>query len=137
MKALTVRQPWAAMICAGHKRIEVRSWRTAHRGPLLLHAAARPEPAYADECRAAGFPLGAVVAVVEVVGCRPLEVADLEAAGFVAGGATAKEVAGLWAWELAGVREVWPVACRGRLSLWEAPAEVVAAVMTATDEEAS
>src|SRR5262245_50013899 len=38
MLALSVRQPWAWAIVAGHKNIENRSWSTTHRGPLLIHA---------------------------------------------------------------------------------------------------
>jgi hypothetical protein len=37
--ALSVRQPWAGLIVAGHKDIENRTWRTSYRGPLLIHAA--------------------------------------------------------------------------------------------------
>lgn len=40
MKALTLTQPWAAMVAIGAKRIETRSWSTKYRGPLLIHAAA-------------------------------------------------------------------------------------------------
>lgn len=42
MKALTLWQPWASLIAAGHKRIETRAWATRYRGPLAIHAAARP-----------------------------------------------------------------------------------------------
>jgi hypothetical protein len=42
MKALTIWQPWATLIAAGVKRIETRSWSTDYRGPLAIHAAARP-----------------------------------------------------------------------------------------------
>jgi hypothetical protein len=38
MKALSIRQPWAWLIVAGHKDIENRSWATNYRGPLLIHA---------------------------------------------------------------------------------------------------
>lgn len=38
MKALSIRQPWAWLIAAGHKDIENRTWRTSYRGPLLIHA---------------------------------------------------------------------------------------------------
>ena len=31
-------EPWAALIAAGVKSIETRSWRTAYRGPLYIHA---------------------------------------------------------------------------------------------------
>ena len=36
--ALSVRQPWAWAIVNGFKDVENRSWATAYRGPLLLHA---------------------------------------------------------------------------------------------------
>lgn len=38
MKALSIRQPWAWLIIAGHKDIENRSWDTKYRGPVLVHA---------------------------------------------------------------------------------------------------
>ena len=39
MKALTLTQPWATLVAIGAKRIETRSWNTAYRGPLAIHAA--------------------------------------------------------------------------------------------------
>lgn len=39
MKALTIRQPWAWAIAAGHKPVENRTWTTRYRGPLAIHAA--------------------------------------------------------------------------------------------------
>ena len=54
MKALSIRQPWAELIVHGllrkrtqdrvHKDIENRTWRSAHRGPLLIHAAQQWAP---------------------------------------------------------------------------------------------
>ncbi len=38
MKALTLWQPWASLIAWGHKEYETRSWATAYRGPLAIHA---------------------------------------------------------------------------------------------------
>lgn len=38
MKALTLQQPWAALVAQGHKTIETRSWKTNYRGPLAIHA---------------------------------------------------------------------------------------------------
>lgn len=51
MKALSVRQPWAWLIVHGWKAIENRYWRTRHRGPLLIHAAATMSAADYDACR--------------------------------------------------------------------------------------
>lgn len=41
--ALSLKQPWAALLVHGLKTIEVRSWRTFHRGPVLIHAARVPD----------------------------------------------------------------------------------------------
>lgn len=38
MKAISIRQPWAWLIVNGHKDIENRSWPTARRGTVLVHA---------------------------------------------------------------------------------------------------
>lgn len=41
--ALSLKQPWAALLVHGLKTIEVRRWRTKHRGRLLIHAARVPD----------------------------------------------------------------------------------------------
>ena len=41
--ALSVKQPWAALIVAGLKTIEVRRWPTGRRGRILIHAAREPD----------------------------------------------------------------------------------------------
>jgi hypothetical protein len=42
--AISVRQPWAALLAAGVKTVEVRTWPTRRRGPVLIHAARLPDP---------------------------------------------------------------------------------------------
>ena len=39
MKALSLRQPWAWLVAAGHKDVENRTWSTRFRGEFLIHAA--------------------------------------------------------------------------------------------------
>jgi hypothetical protein len=41
--ALSVKQPWAALLVHGLKTIEVRRWPTSRRGPILIHAARVPD----------------------------------------------------------------------------------------------
>ena len=41
MKTLSVRQPWAHLICSGLKDVENRSWRTNYRGKVLIHSPAK------------------------------------------------------------------------------------------------
>ncbi|GHT09088.1 hypothetical protein FACS189426_06430 [Bacteroidia bacterium] len=40
MKAITVKQPWAHLICAGIKDVENRTWKTNYRGRVLIHSSA-------------------------------------------------------------------------------------------------
>lgn len=47
MEALSIRQPWAWAIAAGHKNVENRTWNMRYRGPLLIHAGATM-PSVAD-----------------------------------------------------------------------------------------
>jgi ASCH domain len=41
--ALSIKQPWAALLVRGLKTIEVRRWPTARRGRILIHAARVPD----------------------------------------------------------------------------------------------
>jgi hypothetical protein len=36
MRVLSVRQPWASLIASGRKTLELRSWTTTYRGPVLI-----------------------------------------------------------------------------------------------------
>jgi hypothetical protein len=41
--ALSIKQPWAALVVAGRKTMEIRRWPTARRGRILIHAARVPD----------------------------------------------------------------------------------------------
>lgn len=41
--ALSVKQPWAALLAVGRKTIEVRTWPVSRRGPVLIHASKVPD----------------------------------------------------------------------------------------------
>jgi hypothetical protein len=41
MKAITLWQPWASLVACGVKKYETRSWKTAYRGRIAVHAAKR------------------------------------------------------------------------------------------------
>jgi hypothetical protein len=95
MLALSVQQPYASRILAGLKTIEYRSWSTAHRGPLLIHAGLHP----ADP-KGKGLPRGMILGAVDLVEVR--------------------RAAGGWAWILANPRPLRkPIRCKGRLRLFE------------------
>lgn len=109
MKALSLRQPWASLIADGRKTIETRAWRTRYRGPLAIHASARP---YAD------LPAGGILAVAWLYCCRPMEESDED-------DACIPLFDGAYAWLLASVQPVPLIPCKGQLGLWTPPSEIL------------
>jgi hypothetical protein len=116
VRAITIRQPWAELIVRGEKDVENRSWRTRHRGPLLIHAGGR---AYRELFGAHGVPddaqLSAIIGVVEVVDCRLERSSEWHEPGS-------------WGWYLTGARRFEkPIPMKGRRGLFEVPGRKVAA----------
>lgn len=74
--ALSLKQPWAALLVHGHKSIDVRRWPTARRGRVLIHAAKvsdlRPEAwrHVPESLRAAAEICGGIIGSGEIVECR-------------------------------------------------------------------
>jgi len=120
-RVLTIRQPWAWAIIHGGKDVENRSWRTKHRGPLLIHAGSAFEPDGYETVKqlatqlpppAREFIHGAIIGVVELVDC--LQDYDSEWA-----------VMGQWHWCLRNPQPFdQAVPCPGKLGLWRPPAGV-------------
>lgn len=120
MKALSIRQPWASLILAGHKAVENRTWTTTYRGPVIVHAGVtvvRPVLALAARYGIADPPTGAYLGVVDLEdihhaedGCRCTTVfAEM----------------GVYHWSLARPR--WfptPISGPGRLGLYTPPVDV-------------
>ena len=75
--ALSIKQPWAALLVTGRKTLEIRTWGTRFRGPVLIHAGKipdnRPEAwAWIDspELAVAAVSLGGIVGEASIIGCR-------------------------------------------------------------------
>jgi len=118
LKALSVRQPWAGLIAAGLKTIEVRTWATSHRGPLLICASAYK---CRNEDEGGYFPHGVMLAVVDLVDIRPLARRDFEAAFMPDDFRIDRELA----WVLERPRLVEMVPVKGRLHLFDIPDALV------------
>jgi hypothetical protein len=73
--ALSLKQPWATLLVAGRKTIEVRRWPTARRGRFLIHAARVSDPreeAWArlpPELQAAAAQVGGIIGAAELTDC--------------------------------------------------------------------
>ncbi|UXX95798.1 ASCH domain-containing protein [Streptomyces sp. AD2-2] len=131
-RALTVRQPWAALIAAGLKPVENRSWAlpASFAGPLLIHAGTKDDadgwavPGVREALEGIGRSLayGAIVAVVQRVTCHRAASCCADRWG----------EPGAWHWVLEDVRRLSsPIPATGRLSLWRPEPEAVVAALAA------
>lgn len=74
--ALSLKQPWAALLATGKKTVEVRSWSTRVRGRVLIHAARIPDDRpeawqWVDEALRPLTQLGGgIIAEAELLDCR-------------------------------------------------------------------
>lgn len=127
MRTLSLRPWWAWAVMFGGKTIENRTWSTDHRGPLAVHASA--SRAGLDEDREAvarltGLDLpdeidfGAVIGAVDLLAIFPASEFDRMSAPHAR-----------WCfrdnflWAFADPRPCVPLDVKGKLRLWEFPAE--------------
>ena len=123
-KCLTVHQPWAELIREGEKTIEVRSWRTNYRGPLVICASAQKITVeYEDEdgkMVKETLPYGCTVAICHLVDCRPLVKEDLyDACMDDIEDLDWSELEGSWAWVLADIRPLPNIPVKGKQRIFE------------------
>lgn len=162
IRLLTLWQNWASLIALNLKRFETRSWPTKYRGSLAIHAARRPvclvkiprsllTQQQFDLLRSLeSVPLGGIVAVVRLVSCR--EMWDSEVYGplmspsrrgiDIATVSPLEKAVGDWqegrfAWELADIRPILPVWCKGGQGLRKVSPELLRQVEDRLNETAA
>jgi ASCH domain len=111
-RVLSVRQPWAWAIVAGHKDVENRTWSTTYRGRVFIHASLKPAQEGFAFCNRLGVDPptdltgGAVIGSVEIY-----EVAEASSSPWWIRGNTA--------WLLrAPLMLVRPVPLKGKLGIF-------------------
>ena len=115
-RALSLRQPWAWLVVNGHKDIENRSWRTNHRGLLLIHASSNrsitsPRNLATIEKKyrvrlPRDFDFGGIVGVVDVVDCVKTH-------------ASKWKTRGSWGWVLRNPRKLPFRKCKGAVGFFK------------------
>lgn len=106
MKALSVRNPYAAFILIGEKKVECRSWQTDYRGDLLICSSANP--------KVKNTICGHAICVVRLDHIEPFTKEHLEAACLdeMPDGKN-------YAWHISNLRMIRPFPVKGKLSLFE------------------
>lgn len=143
MRALTIRQPFAWAIAAGHKAVENRSWSTSYRGPLAIHAGLRQDVEAMQDHRVMAathgwvvehwpredrpwHTVGAIVAVAELVDVHPATGCCKPWGVGIYNCRQAKHLV------LADIRPLAePVPCKGSLGVWTVPDEVASQILAA------
>lgn len=109
IKAITLKQPWADLVVSGVKNIENRTWKTAHRGTLAIHASRTHDQSVANDYKdvLSYAPLQCIVGVVDIID--------------VIHNATSKwAIPGHYHWVLGNPRMLClPIPMKGNLGLWE------------------
>lgn len=67
MKAISFRQPWADLILSGKKTLEVRSWKDAYRGTILVHVSKNVDRADLDRLGVELGPIGVFLGTVQII----------------------------------------------------------------------
>lgn len=139
--ALSVRQPYASLILCGAKKFEVRSWPTAVRGRIALHASAAlahgwqewsdhwylQEVALQYDLGAIpALPRGAIIGTVEIADVWPPATAPDRFTLHDAVMACDPYYSDEYLFELQAPRRSRVVPCHGKLNLWTVPDALVA-----------
>lgn len=131
MKVLTVQQPFASLIASGLKEYEFRTWRTAYRGEILIHAAKKTDRGamarLADLCPE--YPTGCIMARATLTDCVRVDDAFRDVLRqmhpTVYAGITESPAWEGYGFRLEDIRPVGPVAAKGMLGLWEYDGEIL------------
>ena len=128
MKALSLTQPWASAVAALIKQWETRSWPTAFRGEVAIHAS-KGFPKWAREFgdleslehpELAELPLGQIVCLCDLTECRQTEtlaptLSEMERKW-------GDYAPGRYAFRLENARALeTPVPAKGALGFWTVP----------------
>lgn len=142
MKTITIKQPWASLICQGIKDIENRTWATKFRGRVLVHAAAKSwrwsqvlsyisdEMAWALHKNGASkkwldsLETGAIIGSVEIVDCviNHASIWAEKSKQAQMGKLVIQQEKTTYNWVLANpIRFPKPIPIKGRLGFWDYP----------------
>ena len=126
MRILTLKEPFATLICNKVKTIETRSWRTNYRGELYIHAGIK-KPEYGYKCEEFikladkySYRPGYVLCKCDLVDCIEMTEVYIEKIkkedhiNYISG----EYKVGRFAWILDNIEPVDSFFVKGRLGIW-------------------
>lgn len=124
MKVITIKQPYASLIAAGLKEYEFRTWKTAYRGPILIHAGKSIDREAVEKfsCYNLDYPLGCIIARAELTDCVPvddgLRTTLRERNFLIYSGTTESPQWQGYGFQLENILKIAPIPINGKLGLW-------------------
>ena len=126
MKAITLEQPFASLVCIGAQKMETRPWHTEYRGPLAIHTGESfspvIDPYYRSLLSEAGLdsdklPHGKVVAIACLSACKKIITSEIPCYPEFA---FSDFTPGSYVFELSDIKRlVTPIAAKGYALLWD------------------
>lgn len=124
MRALSIRNPWAAAIIQGTKDVENRTWRPTARLPLTIavHAGKAFDPFTPPHL---DLPTQEACAHLAGTLCGVVDVVSVHHATSCHSACSVWAADGQWHWVLGNARPIAPVPWRGQLGIFSVPDDVI------------
>lgn len=125
MKAITIKQPFASLIASGLKEYEFRTWKTAYRGEILIHAGKSIDKAAMEKFASYGleYPTGCIIAKAVLTDCVPVTERvknELRSKNFLVYSGTTEDPGWQgYGFKLEHIEKLDPQYTCGMLGLWE------------------
>ena len=126
MKVLSIKEPYATLIASGNKMIETRSFKTNYRGELFIHASKAKiikknitNQYVLDLIDKLDMNYGNIICKVKLVDCIYMDETFIKniKSNLKEYNVGLYEV-GRYAWILEGAELMKPIACKGKLNIW-------------------
>ena len=125
MKAITIKQPFASLIANGLKEYEFRTWKTAYRGEILIHAGKSIDKRAMEKFSFYDleYPTGCIIAQATLTDCVPISDAvkdELRSRNYLIYSGTTEDPNWQgYGFKLENIKKMDPQYTRGMLGLWE------------------
>ena len=129
-KAISIKQPWASLICMGIKDVENRTWQTHYRGRIFIHASKSADSRFKgssahrifteDQNKAIPFTISGHLYIANLVPSAIIGEAIIT--DCVQDSKSIWAEPGAWHWVMKkAVLYDRPIKCNGALSFWHPP----------------
>lgn len=125
MKVITIKQPWATLIAEGLKEYEFRTWKTKHRGEILIHAGKGIDKKAMEKFKHLNleYPIGCIIAKAKITDCIYIDSEKRkmlnEKNSLVYSNIIKNTEWNGYGFKLENIEKIKSIPVKGKLSLWD------------------